>query len=127
MARLSKKKVEKAIIRHLGNMSKIAEACGVSRSYIYKYIKKKGMWDLVEESREMLIDNVEDKAYSVAMKGNPTLLQFLLKTRGKQRGYVEKTETDNTGKQEIIVRYDRSQPVPVVQESAGDQETPGEV
>ena len=47
--------------------------------------------DLVEEAQESLVDELEDVAFGRALRGggNQQLLMFLLKTKGKARGYVE--------------------------------------
>lgn len=111
MARLSKKKVTEALKRHLGNMTKAAEACGVSRTYFYQYVKKHDMQSVVDEARETLVDNLENKALEVAMRGSNSMLQFLLKNQGRHRGYADRLETETSGEQTITVKYDRSPPL----------------
>lgn len=120
MARLSKKKVATALKANLGNMTKTAEACGCARSYLYEYIKKNDMWHIVEETRETLVDNLENKAYDIAMRGSNSMLQFLLKNQGRHRGYADRLEQENTGEQTIRVIYDRSEPVPASPSSDTD-------
>lgn len=107
MAKLSKKKVENALTLYLGNMTKAAEACGVTRQYLYEYLDKYPDLKVVrDESREMLIDNVEYKSYEVAMRGNAGLLKYFLGTLGKDRGYVERTENKQIGDQVIRFAWD---------------------
>jgi hypothetical protein len=48
------------------------------------------------QARETMLDAVELKAYTQAMKGDTTMIIFMLKTQGKKRGYVERTEQDIT-------------------------------
>lgn len=120
MARLSKKKVTEALKKHLGNMTKAAEACGVSRGYFYEYVKKNDMQSVVDEARETLVDNLENKALEVAMRGSNSMLQFLLKNQGRHRGYADRIEQENTGEQTIRVVYDRSEPIPASSDTAED-------
>ena len=93
MARLSKTKVSEALKMYLGNMSKAAEACGVTRQYLYQYLDKHPeLKEVRDESREMLVDNIEYKSYEIAMRGHAGLLKYFLATLGKSRGYVERQE-----------------------------------
>lgn len=107
MARLSKNKVTEALKMYNGNMSKAAEACGVVRPYLYEYIKKNDMWSIVEECREMVIDGLEDKAREVAMRGNTSMLQFLLKNQGRHRGYADRLDQQISGADggDLVIRY----------------------
>ena len=106
---------------HLGNMTKTAEACGVSRQYLYEYVKKNDMWQLVEDAREVLVDNLENKAIEIAMRGNNSMLQFLLKNQGRHRGYADRIDQNNSGEQIVRVVYDRSEPLPSAQDADTDQ------
>ena len=108
MARLSKKKVTEALIKYLGNMTKSAEACGVTRQYLYQYLDKyPELIDVRTEAREMLVDNVEYKSYDVAMRGDSGMLKYFLSTLGKDRGYVERQEQQITGADgnALTIRY----------------------
>jgi hypothetical protein len=71
----------------------IAKRLGVERQTVYSYMKK---WvsvnQAVEDEREAMLDMAEGALYKLVSKGNPTGIIFLLKTRGKERGYVERQE-----------------------------------
>ena len=52
-------------------------------------------------AKEAIIDELEQAALTKAVKGDTTLLIFLLKTLGKKRGYIEgSNKVDITVKQE---------------------------
>ena len=120
MARLTKTAVKENIYKYNGNISAVARAFGKSRKWIYQYCKEKHpeLWDCVEDARETMLDNAESQLYKNILSGKETSLIFYLKTQGKQRGYIEKTESEQTS--EIIVRYDRSQPVHTAPKTADD-------
>ena len=79
-----------------GNGGNIYDACkhtGIGRRTIYEWIEKHQWFkEAVEDIREIAIDNVETACYKNAIEGNATSQIFLLKTRGKDRGYVERHE-----------------------------------
>lgn len=109
MARLSKKKVSEAIRIYRGNLSRAAEACGVTRTHIYKFINLKApeLWDEIKEARETVIDDLEQKGYEVAMRGHAGMIQFFLNSIGKERGFVGRSETALTDRNggDLVVRY----------------------
>jgi hypothetical protein len=57
----------------------------------------------VDAIKESLIDRAESALQTLITEGNVPAVLFFLKTQGKKRGYVERTETDVTsGGQPII-------------------------
>lgn len=99
------------------NITEIAKSLGLSRRTIHSYIEKdKAMKEIYDDVRESLIDLCETQLTNL-IKGVPkyekqddgthkfigwterpseAAIIFTLKTRGKDRGYVERTEL--TGK-----------------------------
>ena len=71
---------------------------------MYEYIRNNGLWDDVESSREKMIDNVESALYQQALAGNTTAMIFFLKTQGKKRGYVERSEITGADGKEVVIR-----------------------
>lgn len=63
------------------------------RNYINKYEEVRIAY---EDRKERLTDHVESKLHSEIDKGNVTAIIFYLKTKAKDRGYVERQEL--TGK-----------------------------
>ena len=46
----------------------------------------------IDDARETMVDNVESALYREVLNGNVTAMIFWLKTQGKRRGWVERTE-----------------------------------
>jgi len=62
---------------------------------LYIWIKDEGLEAAIQEGRNRILDLAENKLASKIKEGDTTSLIFFLKTQGKARGYVEKTETVN--------------------------------
>ena len=84
--------VAEAVRENRGLLSYAARELGVHRNSLAR-LRDENDWvrDLVEEAQESLVDELEDVAFGRALRGggNQQLLMFLLKTKGKGRGYVE--------------------------------------
>jgi hypothetical protein len=84
--------VAEAVRENRGLLSHAARQLGVHRNSLAR-LRDENDWvrDLVEEAQESLVDELEDVAFGRALRGggNQQLLMFLLKTKGKARGYVE--------------------------------------
>jgi len=95
MTTLSKKKVKNAIPGSLGIYAIIAKKCGVDRSTITKFLKKERNKNIlleIEEEREKILDIGEKKLIGLVNDGEFPAIKFLLSTKGKNRGYIEKKE-----------------------------------
>lgn len=93
MRQLKKSEIIKAIRRASGNLTVAARALGCSRSTIYNRMgKDEEIKEVYEEQRETTLDAVEDSLVRLALDGNVTACIFLLKTRGRDRGYTESQE-----------------------------------
>lgn len=98
MAGLTAEQIEQAIRAKHGNITRAAEGLGVSRVAIYKRVKaNKRLQAVLVEARESLADLAEDKLRELIEQGNVTAIIFALKTVGKERGYVERYQTEHTG------------------------------
>jgi len=96
------------------NISKTCNAIGISRRTFYLWIEDDNQFEIdVEDLQEADLDDSEE-TLRVLRKGIPKFdkngnfdgwlmrpdtasVIFHLKTKGKKRGYVEKTEVENTG------------------------------
>ncbi|KEQ31198.1 hypothetical protein N180_02820 [Pedobacter antarcticus 4BY] len=86
-----------------GNVSEVAKAFKVTRKTVYNWINgNKKFMEIFEDQIESLIDFAESKLLKSINNGSDTATIFFLKTRGKSRGYVEKSEVDHTTKGESI-------------------------
>ncbi|MBN8573935.1 MAG: hypothetical protein J0M05_08480 [Candidatus Kapabacteria bacterium] len=85
-----------------GNVSLACDAVGITRQTFYEW--KKDDVDFVngvDDVQEYLLDYSESKLMEKISEGSETSIIFHLKTKGKSRGYTEKTEVQHSG--EIIV------------------------
>ena len=91
--------ITKMIIKHTGNLSRIADAIGSSRGALRNFVDKHPeIKQLLQDQRERVIDELEESCFSRAVRTKDTTLQiFLLKTQGKARGY-EQNESQETAK-----------------------------
>lgn len=97
--KIDKEALKEAIKRYKGNVSEIAESLSVSRQTVYNYLKEdEDMWSLLTDARENIIDFAESKLLKLIEQENAQVIMFTLKTLGKNRGYVEKSEIDQTQK-----------------------------
>ena len=95
MAKLNRTKVKNAISGCYGVLATVAKACGVTRAAVVKFLKKdknKDLMELVNEDKERILDVAENQLFKNVAVGDKKSIEFLLKTKGKGRGYVEKKE-----------------------------------
>lgn len=85
--------IKKAIIDSGGIIATIAERLGcewhTAKTYIEKYAETKSAYEAESES---VIDLAESKLIENIQANDNTAILFYLKTKGKKRGYVERTE-----------------------------------
>ena len=88
-----------AIEKSQGFASKAAELLGIGRTSFYTYLKKFATaQQALEDTREKRHDFVELQMMKQIKDGNPTMIIFYLKTQCKDRGYVERSQHEHTGK-----------------------------
>lgn len=93
MTKVTKKRIEKAIVGSGGILTTIAKRCLVSRTTLYTYLDKNKKYnELIEHERESMLDAAEDSLFSQVKKKSPWATKFILSTLGKKRGYVERQE-----------------------------------
>lgn len=81
------------IEKYGGNIAAVARAARVSRQTIYNRIKEHPeLSSAIEDARESQLDNIESALYQKAIAGDTTAMIFVMKTRGKGRGYSERLE-----------------------------------
>ncbi len=88
----------KALAPRLLNVTAACKVAMVSRNTVYRWKDEddtfKKEWDTIEEEFK---DNLETAMFNNAIVDkNPTMMIWLSKTKMKERGYIEKTETDLT-------------------------------
>lgn len=84
----------KALKETLGNITGACLKIHISRQTYYNWMNNSEFAQAVEDTNESNIDYAESKLLSLIRDGNVTAIIFYLKTKGKKRGYIEKTEHD---------------------------------
>ncbi len=80
---------------------KACDAVGISRSCFYKWKDEDAEFaEKLSEIEERVLDDLEALARRVAPM-EPAVLIFMLKTKGKSRGYVEKQEVAHSGGMQV--------------------------
>ena len=82
-----------AIRASKGMVSIAARKAGIDRTTMYDYIKKyPAVATALQDEREATTDTAELALYSAIQEKEAWAVCFYLKTQGKSRGYVERTE-----------------------------------
>ena len=80
-----------------------ARKLGCAPKTIYRRMaKSETIREAVEDSRGELIDISEQKLRQAVLNGEPWAVALVLKTLGKKRGYVERTELTGADGAELI-------------------------
>lgn len=76
-----------------GIITNIAHRLGCSRATALRFVNK---WECtrqaLDDETQSVLDAAESKLFQQMNNSEPWAVQFLLKTKGKHRGYTEKTE-----------------------------------
>lgn len=104
MTRINKKVFIKAAKGTGGVQAVVAQRIGVERATISIYVKK-NLWarEILEIEREKIVDLAENKLFKAADGGEQWAIERILKSLGKDRGYVEKQEIDHGEGLKIII------------------------
>ena len=90
-----KKAMIDALEKTLGVVTDACNAVGIGRSTHYMWMREdKEYADAVDSITDICVDFAESKLFDLVDKGDTTATIFLLKTKGKRRGYVERSEVD---------------------------------
>ena len=90
---IKRKKSLISLFNHLGNVSEMCKEVGISRDCYYRWLRTNPEYKKqVEEIHENCIDLAESSLMQQIKELNTTATIFYLKTRGRDRGYVEKQE-----------------------------------
>ena len=87
-----------ALYKNLGIVSKAAEVAGIGRGSHYRWMEEDEEYRReVESVPDYVLDFVEDKLHNLIKDQDTTATIFYLKTKGKKRGYIERSELDMSG------------------------------
>tara|TARA_R100001163_G_C4925890_1_gene104025 strand:- start:58 stop:438 length:381 start_codon:yes stop_codon:yes gene_type:complete len=100
----SKESLLNAIKSSKGIVTNICKGLGISRQAFYERVNKdEELLTALQDSREEIIDFAETKLIELIRNGNASAIFFYLKTVGKERGYIEKQEVDQTNRTVNII------------------------
>lgn len=109
MAKISKVGIKKAFKGSGGILSTVAKRIGVTRKAVYDYLNKHPEFKAIKlQEEEAIIDMAESSLFTQVKEKQPWATKYLLATKGKKRGYVERTEqmVDNTFSGEVNINID---------------------
>jgi len=103
----NKKKALDALKSTMGNITAACLAADISRSQFYKWRDDDPEFDQAfKDVLESALDMGETALMKQIQDGNTACIIFLLKTRGKERGYVERQEVDHRGKDGGAIQFE---------------------
>ena len=80
------------------NISRACKKMGIRRQTHYDWIEANLTYkEAVDDLNESMIDFAEGMLYKNMKEGKESSILFFLKTRGKSRGYIERSELDISG------------------------------
>jgi Helix-turn-helix of insertion element transposase len=95
----------------MGTVTSAAKQCGISRSTHYQWMKSKKYAAQVRELAEVALDFAESKLLKNISNGDTTAIIFYLRTKGKHRGYTERTEVvANLNLRPCIIDWTKTNP-----------------
>jgi hypothetical protein len=109
VTKVSEERVRAAILKHRGCAFVVCKALGISEPTFYEYLRR---WPELNEvlrfARELELDKAESALFRAVDNGEAWSVCFLLKTRGRERGYSEKLDltvgTEQVKVVETVVR-----------------------
>lgn len=100
-----KKAMIEALEKSLGVVTTACRNVGISRETHYRWLREDT--DYKKEAQEfenVALDFAETQLHKQINDGNTSATIFYLKTKGKNRGYVERTEITGADTEPIVVR-----------------------
>jgi hypothetical protein len=90
---VQKKAMVQALEKALGIVTQACKVVGISRQTHYNWMEADAEYKAaVAELSVVALDFAESKLHKLIDQGNPAATIFYLKTKGKERGYVERQE-----------------------------------
>jgi len=87
-----KKAVLESLEKSLGVVTTAVKQAGIARSTFYEWLKDPEFKKAVEDIQNIALDFAESQLHKQIRDGNTSATIFYLKTKGKNRGYVERQE-----------------------------------
>lgn len=89
-----KRKLVEAMEKSLGVVTNACQMVGCTRDTYYRYMRDDPEFAAkIDNIKDIALDFVESQMFNeIREHRNPTLMIFYLKTKGKERGYIERSE-----------------------------------
>lgn len=92
-----------ALESNRGIVSRAAAIAGIDRQTHYNWYKNDAKYkQAVDDMDDVVLDFAEGKLHDLISGSDTAATIFLLKTKGKKRGYIERQDIDITSKGESI-------------------------
>jgi len=93
---LKKEQLLEALEKSLGIVSTACQSVGISRTTYYKYYNEdENFKQSVDSISNIALDCAESQLFELIKEKNVTAIIFYLKTKGKNRGYIEKQDANH--------------------------------
>ena len=100
---IKKESILEALEKSLGVVTMACKSADVPRSTYYKWLKEDDEFaKAVKDIENIALDFGESQLHKQIGDGNTSATIFFLKTKGKKRGYIERSELDLTSGDEPI-------------------------
>jgi len=96
-------KIIKAIQESEGLLTRAAQKAGVTYKTIWEYCQlSEEVRQARDDSKERMLDFTEGKLFEKIREGEMVAILFFLKTQGKKRGYIERSEITGAGGSPLV-------------------------
>ena len=103
----NKKALLEALEQSLGIVTSACKKVGISRVTYYEYYKTdEAFKQSVDSLADVALDFAESQLHKQIKDGIPSSTIFYLKTKGKRRGYIEKSEVELTNSVSSLIFED---------------------
>ena len=95
-----------ALTAHLGVVTEAIKDVGIARSTHYLWMTTDDQYkQAVDEVGDVLLDFAENKLFDLVKDKDTAATIFLLKTKGKKRGYIERSEVTGADGESIVLNF----------------------
>lgn len=92
-----KKAIIEALEKSLGVVTTACKKVGIGRTQFYQWLKDdKEFAEQVDDIQNIALDFAESQLHKQIGEGNTSATIFYLKTKGKNRGYIQRVEQEHT-------------------------------
>ena len=104
---LKKKAMIEALEKTLGVVTTAAKMIGIERTTHYKWMENDAEYKAnVDDVQNVVLDFAESALHKMVENHNPAATLFLLKTKGKKRGYIERQEIEHSSNVETDITFE---------------------